>query len=111
NSSGTLMITQWTTGPSGLYQLTAPYQGDYRIRFFASVGSSFSPKDQGANDDKDSDAHPSGANLGFTDVFTLSSNSGSVTNIDAGLTVVGAIATPTPPPPGGSKLFLPIIKR
>ncbi len=104
------MINQWTTGPSGLYQLTASYQGDYRIRFFAPVGSSFSPKDQGANDDKDSDANPSGSNLGFTDIFTLSSNSVSITNIDAGLKVVGANPTPTPPP-GGSQIFLPIIKR
>ena len=109
NSTKTQMINQYTTGASGLYQLTAPYQGDYRIFFLPPSGSSFSPKDQGANDDKDSDANPSGAHQGYTDIFTLSSNTTSITNIDAGLTVVGA--NPTPPLPGGSKIFLPIIKR
>lgn len=111
NSTKTQMIVQITTGPSGLYQLTAPYPGDYRILFLPPIGSSFSPKDQGANDDKDSDANPSGANQGFTDIFTLTGSVTSIINIDTGLKVVGAIPTPTPPPPGGIKIFLPIIKR
>lgn len=111
NSTKTQLIAQYTTGPSGLYQLTAPYPADYRIRFLPPTGSSFSPKDQGANDDKDSDVHPSGANEGYTDVFTLSSNTTNITNIDAGLKVVGATPTATPPPPGGNRIFLPIIKR
>lgn len=105
NATKTQFFVQYTTSASGLYQLTAPYPGDYRIRFVPPFGSSFSPKDQGANDDKDSDVNLSGDHIGFTDVITLTSNATSVTNIDAGLIVA------VPPPNGWSLIFLPMIKK
>lgn len=106
----TYLIDQITTGPSGLYQLIALTPGAYRMRFVPPMGSSFTLKDIGS-DTADSDVNPSGVNLGFTDVINIASNVISISNIDAGLKVVGASPTPTPPPPGGSKIFLPIIKR
>lgn len=108
DSTKTQMFGHYTTGPSGLYQLTAPYPANYRIHFLPPMGSSFSPKDQGANDEKDSDANPTGSHKGYTDIFSLTSNT-SILSIDAGLTVVGV--NPTPPPPGGSLIFLPIFRR
>jgi hypothetical protein len=95
NSSRTLMLDQVTTGPSGLYQLTALGPGDYRIRaVLPSVNDSFSPKDQGSDDTKDSDIHPSGTYFGFTDVVTISSNVISTTLIDVGL-IPYMVPTPT----------------
>lgn len=110
DSSKTYLIGQSTTSASGNYQLTALTPGDYRIRFVPPMGSSFTLKDVGS-DTQDSDVNPSGLNLGFTDVVTIASNVISISSIDAGLKVVGALPTPTPPPPGGNKIFLPFINR
>jgi len=110
DSTKSYLIDQNTTGPSGLYQLTALSPGDYRVRFLPPAGSTFTLKDIGS-DTADSDVNPSGSNLGFTDIYTLASNLISISSIDAGLKVVGASPTPTPLPPGWSKVFLPIIRR
>ena len=59
-----------------------------------SAGDQFSPKDNAAAGDQlDSDINPSGASLGFTDIYTFASNLISITTIDAGLIV---FRTPTP---------------
>ena len=59
-----------------------------------SVGDQFSPKDNAAAGDQlDSDINPSGASLGFTDIYTFASNLISITTIDAGLMI---FRTPTP---------------
>src|SRR5690606_28261286 len=63
NSTKTLLLQQTTTNASGIYTLTAPLPGNYRIRVLLPNGNaSFSPKDQGNNDTQDSDINPSGTN-------------------------------------------------
>ena len=75
-----------TTNASGIYRLEAPAPGDYRVRVLPPVGAGFSPKDAGADDQKDSDINPSLANAGYTDTFNLATNVISTTIYDAGLT-------------------------
>lgn len=108
NSIKTHLFDQTTTNSSGMYQLTAPYLADYRIQFLPPMGSTFSPMNKGMDEQKDSDAYPSGYHMAYTEEFTLTNNL-MITNIDAGFTMIGV--NPTPPPPGGSLIFLPIIKR
>lgn len=105
DSTTTHRFASTTTGFNGSYQLTAPSPGDYRIRFVPEAGSTFSPKDLGANDDKDSDANTGGVYMGFTDILVITSSSFSRTNLDAGLTVV------VQPPNGWSLIFLPMITK
>ena len=83
------------TNASGNYSLVAPTPGGYRVRVvLPSAGDQFSPKDNAAaGDTLDSDINPSGASLGFTDIYTFASNVISITSIDAGLIV---FRTPTP---------------
>ncbi|MBN1324416.1 MAG: DUF11 domain-containing protein, partial [Methanotrichaceae archaeon] len=47
------------TGPDGSYSFTGLIPGIYYLTFSAPEGYSFSPKDQGNNDSKDSDVDPS----------------------------------------------------
>ncbi|HEU5089668.1 MAG TPA: SdrD B-like domain-containing protein, partial [Roseiflexaceae bacterium] len=93
------LIDSTVTNASGLYSLTAPTPGDYRVRVrLPSILDHFTAKDQG-DDLKDSDINPSGLNTGYTDVFTLASNVISITRIDAGIVVYRpptATRTPTP---------------
>jgi len=129
NASKTQMISSAVTNSSGNYTVVAPLPGDYRIRVVPNGGSSFSPKNQGADDTKDSDINPSGGDLGFTDTFTIANNVISITSIDAGLAVGAPSPTPTltrTPTPGPSltpsptaspqpdydfSVFLPLITR
>ena len=95
NGAKTQLIDQTATNASGIYALTAPTPGSYRVRVvLPSAGDQFSPKDNAAaGDQQDSDINPSGASLGFTDVVTFASNLISITTIDAGLLI---FRTPTP---------------
>jgi hypothetical protein len=93
NSSKTQLIDSDTTNSSGNYTVTAPTPGNYRIRVLLPAGESFSPKDVGGDDQKDSDINPSGTNFGFTDIFNLASNVISTTIWDAGIVL---FRTPTP---------------
>src|SRR5262249_44333315 len=43
-----------TTNSSGLYHLTAPKPGDYRVQVLLQTGDQFSPKDSAADDTTDS---------------------------------------------------------
>ena len=97
NSAKTQLIDTAVTNASGNYALTAPTPGDYRVRVvLPSAGDQFSPKDNAAaGDHVDSDINPSGASLGFTDIFTFASNVISITIIDAGLKTVSPTRTPT----------------
>lgn len=128
NANKTQLIASTVTNSSGNYTVVAPLPGDYRIRVVPFAGSTFSPKDQGSNTE-DSDINPSGPDLGFTDVFNIASNVISISNLDAGLTVVAPSPTPTntrTPTPGPSptpsptpspqpdydfSVFLPMIMR
>ena len=95
DSAKTQLIDTAVTNASGIYALTAPTPGDYRVRVvLPSAGDQFAPKDNAAaGDQQDSDINPSGASLGFTDIYTFASNLISITTIDAGLIV---FRTPTP---------------
>lgn len=94
NTDRTQLFDSAVTNASGSYTLTAPTPGDYRVRVVLPSGGAFSPKDGASGDDqKDSDVNPSGALLGFTDVYTFASNLISITTIDAGIIV---FRTPTP---------------
>ena len=98
NAAKTQLIDTAYTNASGNYTVVAPVPGDYRIRVVLPGGGvSFSPKDQGANDQLDSDINSSGTNLGFSDTFTLASNVISTTIHDVGLLNAPA-SFPTPSP-------------
>ena len=97
NADKTDMITTTTTNANGLYTLVAPLAGDYRVRVIPPSGSSFTLKDVGV-DTTDSDINPSGADVGFTDVFNIASNVILLNTKDAGLTNVQPTATSTGTP-------------
>lgn len=84
NSAKSNLIAQGTTNGSGIYSVIAPIPGDYRVRWVLPPNSAFTLKDQGG-DQLDSDVNAIGANIGFTDVFTIASNVISTTVWDAGL--------------------------
>jgi len=95
NGAKTQLIDTAVTNATGNYTLTAPTPGDYRVRVvLPHAGDQFSPKDNAAAGDlADSDINPTGANLGFTDIYTFGANLISITSIDAGLLI---FRTPTP---------------
>jgi hypothetical protein len=95
NSAKTSLIDSATTNVSGIYSVTAPLPGNYRVRVLLPGGSDqFSPKDMASGDDQlDSDINPTGTNAGFTDIYTFGSNLISITTIDAGII---RYRTPTP---------------
>ncbi len=97
NAAKTALIDTAYTNASGAYAVIAPTAGDYRIRVVLPVGVSFSPKDQGGDDLKDSDINPSGTNQGFSDTFTIASNVISTTIWDVGL-INAPASFPTPSP-------------
>jgi hypothetical protein len=99
NSTKTALLDSAVTSASGIYTVTAPLPGDYRVRvLLPSALDTFSPKDAAGGDDQlDSDINPSGVNLGFTDVFTLAPNVISTTIYDAGI-IVYRPPTPTRTP-------------
>jgi len=101
NSTKTQLIDSTTTNSNGNYTLVAPTPGDYRVRVvLPTIMDGFSPKDLAGGDDLiDSDINPSGADLGFTSIYTFSPNLISITSIDAGLIIYRtptATRTPTP---------------
>jgi hypothetical protein len=101
NSTKTALLDSAVTNSSGLYTVTAPIPGSYRIRvLLPGPDDEFSPKDMAGGDDQlDSDINPTGTNFGFTDIFTLASNVISTTIMDAGIIVYRpptATRTPTP---------------
>ncbi len=130
NSAKTSLIDSTVTNSNGIYSLIAPLPGDYRVRVIPFPGSAFSNKDQGADDTKDSDINDLFlvVNYGYTDIISIANNVISISNIDAGLSTVGATSTPTlgvigtpsPTPQGAqstptpifddsNKIFLPLV--
>jgi hypothetical protein len=87
DNNGNVVQTQTTTG-NGLYQFSAA-PGIYQVEFVAPAGSNFSPKSQGADPTKDSDADPV---TGRTALIAF--NSGDVNeDLDAGITTAAPPAT------------------
>jgi hypothetical protein len=99
NSTKTALLDSATTNASGIYTVTAPVPGNYRIRvLLPGVDDEFSPKDAAGGDNQlDSDINPTGINFGFTDIFNLASNVISTTIMDAGI-IVYRPPTPTRTP-------------
>ncbi len=95
NSNKTALIDATVTNASGIYTVTAPIPGNYRVRVLLPNSlDAFSPMNQAGGDDLlDSDINVSGVNFGFTDVFNIASNVISTTLIDAGII---RYFTPTP---------------
>ncbi|HTX91046.1 MAG TPA: SdrD B-like domain-containing protein, partial [Anaerolineales bacterium] len=83
-ASGTLVATTHTAnlaGVDGTYGFSRLLPGSYRVVFTPPAGYALSPKDQGSDNTKDSDANPV---TGQTDVLTLTSGQTDLT-WDAGL--------------------------
>lgn len=93
NGAKTQLLDSAVTNASGIYTLTAPTPGQYRVRVLLSSGDLFTLKDNAADDLKDSDINPTGLDAGFTDIYTFASNLISITSIDAGII---KFRTPTP---------------
>lgn len=93
----TLTANHPQSGMAGYYLFDNLPVGEYRVRFYTSPGYPyFTQKAQGADRALDSDAQPSGENIGWTDVVQVLS--GTVdTTIDAGLYYTSD-DTDTPPP-------------
>jgi hypothetical protein len=85
NDTKTTMLNASISDTTGHYRLIAPQPGSYRIRVLSPANAQISPKDIGNNNLLDSDTNPSGVDLGFTDVFTITSNIISITHIDIGI--------------------------
>lgn len=98
NSAKNNLIDTAVTSASGIYAVTAPLPGNYRVRvLLPSGGAQFSPKDQAGGDNlKDSDINVSGTNFGFTDVIAIASNVISITSVDAGIITAAPPPSPTP---------------
>ncbi|MHB8134725.1 MAG: SdrD B-like domain-containing protein [Anaerolineaceae bacterium] len=119
NNERTIMFDSTITNSNGNYTLIAPIPGDYRIRVIKPAGSSYSPTDQGANDNLDSDILSNIFLLtyGYTTTISIASNVISISNIDAGLMNVSPSPTPTltptrtPIPENWSEVFLPLLLR
>ncbi|HEY0604819.1 MAG TPA: SdrD B-like domain-containing protein [Herpetosiphonaceae bacterium] len=99
NSTKTALLDSATTNASGIYTVTAPVPGSYRIRvLLPGPDDEFSPMDAAGGDDQlDSDINPTGTNFGFTNIFTLASNVISTTIMDAGI-IIYRPPTPTRTP-------------
>lgn len=93
--NGVTLLDSATTNASGIYALTAPKPGNFRIQvILPGGGDQFSPKDQaGGDNQQDSDVNPTGRNKGYTDVFNIASNVISTTVWDFGII---KFRTPTP---------------
>ncbi|MBB5209268.1 hypothetical protein HNQ52_002831 [Chiayiivirga flava] len=87
NSTKTSLLDTAITNSNGRYTLTAPGPGNYCVRVLQPLFDTvrFSPKDEGADDTRDSDINPTGTDFGFTDIYAFGTSVVSITSIDAGL--------------------------
>ncbi len=85
DSSNNLVSTT-TTNASGIYGFSNLAPGTYSVQFVAPSGYTISPKDQGSDDAKDSDAD---ATTGKTASVTLAAGDNNLT-VDAGMYVTPA---------------------
>lgn len=75
------LIASTYTNYYGKYYFTNLNAGDYKVKFYAPNGYNFTKKDQGSNDEKDSDVDPE---TGFTTCITLNQGVSDI-KWDAGL--------------------------
>jgi protocatechuate 3,4-dioxygenase beta subunit len=87
DATGTTVLATTTTDASGLYLFTGLTPGTYKVMFVQPAGYTASPKDQGADDAKDSDADTT---TGMTGTYTLVSGQTNLT-VDAGFYKLGVI--------------------
>jgi len=94
------MFTSTITDANGQYFVISPGPGQFRIRaLLPNILTNFSPMDQGMDETKDSDINPSGADVGFSDIFSIASNVISTTLYDVGIIPYRApTSTRTPSP-------------
>jgi hypothetical protein len=86
NAARNQLLDSTTTSANGNYTVLAPGPGDYRVRVvLPTLQEAFSPKESPPSDATDSDINPTGATLGFTDVFTLASNVIGTNIVDGGI--------------------------
>jgi hypothetical protein len=95
NSTKTFLYDSDVTDANGIYTVIAPTPGDYRVRVLLPAGADFAPKNQGGDDNVDSDINVSilTLNRGYTDIYNFGPNLISIVSIDAGL--IDVQATPT----------------
>ena len=85
------LLATSTTNANGFYSFDGLSTGNYVVRFILPLGTTFTPKNQGADPSKDSDVNPS---TGYTDIFSLDSWMNS--NVDAGINTAGTNPVPLP---------------
>jgi protocatechuate 3,4-dioxygenase beta subunit len=78
------VVGSTVTDANGNYIFNNLPAGNYQVGFTLPAGFVFSPKDQGVDDNTDSDVNTSGVNFGRTDIFALAAGE-QKTNVDAGL--------------------------
>ncbi len=83
NATSGAVVKTTTTNIYGMYLFTDLPSGSYTVGFSnMAAGYSFSPQDQGANDNIDSDVN---AGTGRTGVIAFAGNGNFITTIDAGI--------------------------
>ncbi|NWF90195.1 MAG: hypothetical protein HXY50_12135, partial [Ignavibacteriaceae bacterium] len=75
------LIATTSTNYNGYYYFSNLNPGDYKVKFYTPTGYGFTKKDQGSNDEVDSDVDP---NTGFTTCVTLTSGKNDL-KWDAGI--------------------------
>ncbi len=85
NSAGTIVIASTVTNANGLYRFDSIPTGSYRIGVTLIPGLIITLKDQGGNDNTDSDANNTGVFKTVTDIIAVGINQ-QITNVDIGLT-------------------------
>ncbi|MBV7335689.1 carboxypeptidase regulatory-like domain-containing protein [Chloroflexi bacterium TSY] len=100
-------LDRTTTDTKGEYSFDNLPAGTYYLVFELPTDfSSFSPQDQGVNDNLDSDVNPAGRTVMVTIVA-----GGIVTGLDAGLVKATDIESSDEPEPLDMRLFLPLLSN
>jgi hypothetical protein len=86
NNAGTVVATT-VTNAGGNYRFDNVVPGNYRVGITQPSGTICTLKDQGANDNTDSDINTTGANIRKTDLIVVAANT-QITNVDIGLALM-----------------------
>lgn len=86
NDTKTMLLDSDVTDANELYTVQAAAGASYRVRAVKKyLGDAFTLKNTGADDLKDSDVNPAGADAGFTDTIPIAINVISITSVDVGI--------------------------